>query len=96
MFAIDHVRPGSGLLASGEQSIDVVGRLADPSLAANLAYRCPLLSLPQDEGNLRLRELRSLHGPSPSWPESHMPLNWNLPELIGPENREQVTHRRLQ
>jgi hypothetical protein len=32
----------------------------------DLANRGAFLSLPQDEGNLRLHELRSLHGPSPS------------------------------
>jgi hypothetical protein len=44
----------------------VIGRLADPRLAADLAHRCAFLSLPQDERNLRLAELRSLNGPSPS------------------------------
>jgi hypothetical protein len=42
----------------------VKGWLADPGLAADLAYRRTFLSLLQDEGNLRLRELRSLDGHS--------------------------------
>src|SRR5262249_26285986 len=44
----------------------VVGRLADPRLAADLTDRCAFLALPQDEGNLCLHKLRSLHGPSSS------------------------------
>jgi hypothetical protein len=36
-------------------------RLADPGLAAHLRYRRALLSLPQDEGDLALAELRLLH-----------------------------------
>jgi hypothetical protein len=35
----------------------VIGRLADPRLAADLTDRCAFLSLPQNEGNLRLRKL---------------------------------------
>jgi hypothetical protein len=65
----------------------VKGRLADPSLAADLANRRAFIGLPQDKGNLRLRELRSR-------PESPMPLNWNFPAIAGPENRGQVTPHR--
>ena len=35
--------------------------------------------LPQNEGDLRLRKLRSLHGPASfNGPDSHVPLNWNF------------------
>ena len=45
-------------------AIHLVGRLTDSGLAADHANRRAFLHLAQDEGNLRLRELRSLHGPS--------------------------------
>jgi hypothetical protein len=66
----------------------VVGRFADPGFAADLADRCPLLTLPQDEGNLRFRKLSISSWSFPvQRPESTMPLNWNFPAKIGPENR---------
>src|SRR5262249_2885242 len=49
----------------------VVGRLADPRFATDLANRGAFLALPQDEGDLRLRKLRSLHGPSSSNGPNH-------------------------
>lgn len=42
----------------------VVSRLVEPGLATDLAHRRAFLCLPQDKGDLRLRELRSLYGPS--------------------------------
>src|SRR6478752_6395127 len=47
------------------------------------------LSLPQDEGNLHLRELRSLHGhSSSSGSKSDVPLNWNFPSNPGSKKPE--------
>ena len=59
-------RQASVLLAS-----IVVGRLANPRLATDLAHRRVFLSLPQNEGNLRLRKLRSFHDASPSNGPNH-------------------------
>jgi hypothetical protein len=46
-------------------------RLRNPGLAAHLPDRRAFLRLPQNEGYLRFRKLRSLHRPSPfNGPES--------------------------
>ena len=49
-------------LAPGEPSIDVERRLRYPGLAADFSDRGSVLSLLQDKGDLRLRELRCLQG----------------------------------
>src|SRR5262249_2412498 len=49
----------------------VVRGLADPGFAADLTDRCAFLALAQNEGDLRLAKLRSLHDPSSSNGPNH-------------------------
>src|SRR5204862_4390858 len=67
----------------------VVGRLANPGLAANLADRCALLSLTQDESDLWLGELRSLHGPSSSSGPNHTSAKLEFSSNDRSRNREE-------
>jgi hypothetical protein len=52
--------------------------------------RCAFFALPQDEGNLRLRKLRSLHGPSSSNGPNHTKLNFQA--KIGPKTGRSQWH----
>jgi hypothetical protein len=66
----------------------VVSGLADPGLAADLTHRCAFLALAQNERNLRLAKLRSLHDPSSSNGPNHSCAKLEFSSRDRSENRE--------
>lgn len=61
-WTIGHVHSGALWLGCDGLLRCPVGRLADPSLPADLLNRGPVFTLPDDERLRRVRELRCLHG----------------------------------